>query len=172
MNDFTLATPTQEPDLGTAMKVVYQWNYGTEVEELRRLYVKAAEAQWVAERDIDWEQPIDLRAFATTPVGGGGRPDRAPHGAAILLDPRAVALIDAAYASLRSVSRRSRAGCAGGRRRSRSRARSPARRRAAASSPSRGRTSSAGCISDAEDRHHGHERRAERTRQVRVACAA
>jgi P-aminobenzoate N-oxygenase AurF len=74
MNDFTLATPTQEPDLGTAMKVVYQWNYGTEVEELRRLYVKAAEAQWVAERDIDWEQPIDLRAFATTPVGGGAVP--------------------------------------------------------------------------------------------------
>ena len=48
MSDFTLTTPTQEPDLGTAMKVVYQWNYGSEVEELRRLYVKAAEAQWVA----------------------------------------------------------------------------------------------------------------------------
>ena len=48
MSDFSLTTPTQEPDLDTAMKVIYQWNYDPEVEELRRLYVKAAEAQWVA----------------------------------------------------------------------------------------------------------------------------
>ena len=74
MNDFTLTTPTQEPDLGTAMKVVYQWNYGSDVDELRRLYVKAAEAQWVAARDVDWDRPIDLRKFATTPVGGGAVP--------------------------------------------------------------------------------------------------
>ena len=52
------------------MKVVYQWNYDPEVEELRSLYVKAAEAQWVAERDIDWDRPIDLEKFATTPLGG------------------------------------------------------------------------------------------------------
>jgi P-aminobenzoate N-oxygenase AurF len=70
MSEFMLDTPTQEPDLESAMKVVYQWNYGSEVEELRRLYVKAAEAQWVAERDIDWDRPIDLRKFATTPIGG------------------------------------------------------------------------------------------------------
>ena len=74
MSDFTLTTPTQEPDLGTAMKVVYQWNYGSEVEELRRLYVKAAEAQWVASRDIDWDRPVDLEKFATTPVGTGAVP--------------------------------------------------------------------------------------------------
>ena len=36
MSDFTLATTTQEPNLDTAMKVVYQWNYDPEVEELRR----------------------------------------------------------------------------------------------------------------------------------------
>src|SRR5262249_5812249 len=70
MSDFMLDTPTQEPDLASAMKVVYQWNYGSEVEERRRLYVKAAEAQWVAERDIDWDLPIDLRKFASTPTGG------------------------------------------------------------------------------------------------------
>src|SRR5262249_28385647 len=74
MNDFTVSTPTQEPEFDTAMKVVYQWNYGSEVEELRRLYVKAAEAQWVAERDIDWDRPIDLEKFAMTPVGGGAIP--------------------------------------------------------------------------------------------------
>src|SRR2546422_2640756 len=69
MSEFTVVTATQEPDLDTAMQVVYQWNYEPEVEELRRLYVKAAEAQWVAERDVDWERPIDHEKFATTPLG-------------------------------------------------------------------------------------------------------
>jgi hypothetical protein len=40
MNEFSIQTPTQEPGLDTAMKVVYQWNYDPEVEELRTLYVK------------------------------------------------------------------------------------------------------------------------------------
>lgn len=69
MSDFTLTTPTQEPALDTAMQVIYQWNYDPEIEELRRLYVKGAEAQWVAERDIDWERSIDHQKFATTPLG-------------------------------------------------------------------------------------------------------
>jgi rubrerythrin len=69
MSEFTLTTDTQEPGLDTAMKVVYQWNYDPQVEELRRLYVKGAEAQWVAEREIDWDRPIDHAKFATTPLG-------------------------------------------------------------------------------------------------------
>jgi hypothetical protein len=66
---FSLDSPTQEPGLATAMEVIYQWNYDSEVEELRRLYVKAAEAQWVSERDLDWDRPIDLERFASTPLG-------------------------------------------------------------------------------------------------------
>jgi len=69
MSDFAVTTPTQEPNLDTAMKVVYQWNYEPEVDELRRLYTKATEAQWVAERDVDWDRPIDHQKFATTPLG-------------------------------------------------------------------------------------------------------
>ena len=69
MSEFSLHTPTQEADLDTAMKVVYQWNYEPEVEELRRLYSKATEAQWVAERELDWEREIDHAKFATTPLG-------------------------------------------------------------------------------------------------------
>jgi hypothetical protein len=69
MSDFTVTTTTQEPELDTAMRVIYQWNYDPEVEELRRLYVKGAEAQWVAERDIDWERAIDHQKFAATPLG-------------------------------------------------------------------------------------------------------
>ena len=71
MSEFTLETPTQEPGLETAMQVVYQWNYEPEVDELRRLYVKGAEAQWVAERDLDWDREVDLRKFSSTPIGGG-----------------------------------------------------------------------------------------------------
>lgn len=58
-----------QPELKTAAKVVYQWNYGSDAEELRRLYVKAAEAQWIASRDLDWERPLDQPALARTPLG-------------------------------------------------------------------------------------------------------
>ncbi|MGB8682557.1 MAG: ferritin-like domain-containing protein [Candidatus Binatus sp.] len=71
MNQFDITSATQEPGLSTAMKVVYQWNYGSEVEELRSLYVKALEAQWIAERQLDWERPLDHAALAATPLGIG-----------------------------------------------------------------------------------------------------
>jgi len=69
MSEFSIHTPTQEPDLDTAMKVIYQWNYDSEVDELRRLYVKATESQWIAEREINWEREIDREKFASTPLG-------------------------------------------------------------------------------------------------------
>ena len=71
MSDFMLKTATQEPDLATAMQVVYQWNYDPEVEELRNLYVKAAEGQWIGAKHLDWSRPIDLVKFSTTPLGTG-----------------------------------------------------------------------------------------------------
>jgi hypothetical protein len=71
MSEFRLKTPTQEPGYDTAMEVVFQWNYDPEVEELRNLYTKAAEAQWVGARDIDWDRPIDLVKFSSTPLGAG-----------------------------------------------------------------------------------------------------
>ena len=71
MSQFEIVSATQEPDLSTEMKVVYQWNYGSEVEELRSLYVKALEAQWIAERELDWERPIDQAALVATPLGIG-----------------------------------------------------------------------------------------------------
>jgi hypothetical protein len=87
MSEFTLTTPSQEPGYQTAMEVVFQWNYDPELEELRNLYVKAAEAQWISERDLHWDQPIDLVKFSTTPLGAGiplalgeDRPNRAVVG--------------------------------------------------------------------------------------------
>lgn len=69
LNGFRIATDTQEPGLPTAMEVIYQWRYEPDVDELRTLYCKAAEAQWIADRDLDWERDIDLERFATTPLG-------------------------------------------------------------------------------------------------------
>ena len=71
MSTFTLNTPTQEPGLSTAMEIIYQWSYEPEVDELRNLYTKATESQWIAERDLDWSRPIDLVKFSTTPLGAG-----------------------------------------------------------------------------------------------------
>ena len=88
MSDFTLTTSTQEPDLSTAMKVVYQWNYDPEVEELRNLYVKAAEAQWISERDLRWDQQIDLVKFSTTPLGTGVPIDQTSYWKSLPQDTR------------------------------------------------------------------------------------
>lgn len=71
MSDFRLTTDTEDPAFDTETKVIYQWNYDPEVEELRRLYVKAAEAQWVSERDLEWDREIDMELFASTPLGSG-----------------------------------------------------------------------------------------------------
>jgi hypothetical protein len=71
MTDFKLTTDSEEAGLSTAMEVIYQWNYDPAVEELRRLYVKATEQQWIAERDLDWDQEIDHALFATTPLALG-----------------------------------------------------------------------------------------------------
>ena len=71
MADFSLTTETQDAGIATAMEVVYQWDYDPSFEELRRLYVKAAEQQWIAERDLDWDREIDSELFSTTPLGFG-----------------------------------------------------------------------------------------------------
>lgn len=65
----SLANPAQENELETAARVVYQWNYGSEVEELRDLYGKAVDAQWIASRDLDWGRPLDQEALSRTPLG-------------------------------------------------------------------------------------------------------
>src|SRR5215468_9437976 len=79
MKEFNLNTPTQDAGYKTATEVVFQWNYAPEVEELRNLYVKAAEAQWVSERDLDWNVSIDVEKFATSPLGNPIRLDKTAY---------------------------------------------------------------------------------------------
>jgi len=71
MSQFALHTKTQEADLETSMKVIFQWNYDPELEELRRLYLMATEQQWVAHRDLPWDIEIEPDAFMTTPLTSG-----------------------------------------------------------------------------------------------------
>jgi len=67
--------PTQHPSQGegvaAALEAVYNWNYESEIDELRTLYANALERQWVAMRDLDWASEIDRDAFSSTfPMGG------------------------------------------------------------------------------------------------------
>lgn len=71
MDQFTLHTKTQEDALATSMKVIFQWNYDSDLEELRRLYLMATEQQWIAHRDLPWDMEIDRDSFMTTPLTSG-----------------------------------------------------------------------------------------------------
>ena len=45
--------------LKTPMEITWQFDYEIDIEKLRSLYSKAKQRQWDAERDIDWERPVD-----------------------------------------------------------------------------------------------------------------
>ena len=55
----------------TAFDAVYNWNYESEIDQLRTLYANALERQWIALRDLDWDQEIDREAFSRTFSIGG-----------------------------------------------------------------------------------------------------
>jgi len=50
--------------LKAALDAVYCDSYAGELDELRTLYAKGLELQWIAARDLPWEQGIDREAFA------------------------------------------------------------------------------------------------------------
>ena len=45
--------------LRAPMEICWQFDYAIEIEKLRNLYAKAKEAQWNAEKDLDWDVAID-----------------------------------------------------------------------------------------------------------------
>ena len=67
--------PARHPHEGDAvaasLEALYSWNYDSEIDELRTLYANALERQWIALRDLDWEQEIDRAAFSETISIGG-----------------------------------------------------------------------------------------------------
>ncbi len=60
---------TDEVEVG--LNAVFNWNYDGEIDQLRTLYANALDRQWVAVRDLDWEQGIDKERFSKTFSLGG-----------------------------------------------------------------------------------------------------
>jgi hypothetical protein len=54
-------------DVDVPMELHWTWNYGSEVEELRRLYEKGKVNQWNAETDLDWSIPCTPDEFIVKP---------------------------------------------------------------------------------------------------------
>lgn len=54
-------------DVDVPMSLRWQWNYGSEVQELRQLYEKGKAGQWNAESDLDWDAPVSKDAWLLTP---------------------------------------------------------------------------------------------------------
>ena len=65
--------PSDGDGVQVAMTALYNWNYESEIDQLRTLYANALEGQWIALRDLDWEREIDREAFSSSfslgPVG-------------------------------------------------------------------------------------------------------
>jgi rubrerythrin len=60
------AHPQTTASAKTAIDALYNFNYESEIDQLRSLYANALERQWIAVRDLDWETEIDREAFSRT----------------------------------------------------------------------------------------------------------
>jgi len=49
------------------VQVNWSWEYGSEAEELRRLYEKGKHGQWNAEEDLDWSMPVSKDEWVLDP---------------------------------------------------------------------------------------------------------
>ena len=54
-------------NVAAPVEIHWTWNYGSEVEELRRLYEKGKVNQWNAETDLDWSIPCTNDEFILNP---------------------------------------------------------------------------------------------------------
>jgi hypothetical protein len=63
--------PASIAGVQTAFEALYNWDYEPEIDELRTLYANALDRQWIALKQLDWEQQIDHDAFSRTFSLGG-----------------------------------------------------------------------------------------------------
>lgn len=56
-------------DVTSPITVHWQWEYGSEVSELRRLYEKGKVNQWNAATELDWETPVQNDDWVVAPEG-------------------------------------------------------------------------------------------------------
>ena len=53
------APPVNGDRVRASLDAVYNWSYDSELEELRALYLKGLNLQWIASQELPWEQEID-----------------------------------------------------------------------------------------------------------------
>jgi hypothetical protein len=58
--------PQSTNSVKASLEAIYNWNYASEIDQLRTLYANALDRQWNALRDLDWELEIDREAFSRT----------------------------------------------------------------------------------------------------------
>ncbi len=63
--------PVQTEGVRAAMEAIYNWNYESEIDQLRTLYANALDRQWIAMRDLDWSVEIDKSAVSRSFTMGG-----------------------------------------------------------------------------------------------------
>ncbi len=68
-NEADVAKIRQKLDVPTPMAVRWNdWEYGSEVTELRALYEKGKDNQWNASKDVDWSIPLTNDEFIADPT--------------------------------------------------------------------------------------------------------
>jgi hypothetical protein len=69
--DFKTTAPIEalrdQVDVDVPVNLRWTWSYGSEVEELRRLYEKGKGGQWNAQTDLDWDTPVSADEWQITP---------------------------------------------------------------------------------------------------------
>ena len=70
MSGIPIKPPTTD-ETDAALTAVYNWNYDSDIDQVRTLYANALDRQWIAVRDLDWDKGIDKEAFARTFSLGG-----------------------------------------------------------------------------------------------------
>lgn len=58
--------PQSQSGVKASFEALYNWNYESEIDQLRTLYANSLDRQWIAMRDLDWETEIDREAFSRT----------------------------------------------------------------------------------------------------------
>jgi hypothetical protein len=56
-------------DVDVPVNLHWTWTYGSEMEEMRRLYEKGKHGQWNAQTDLDWSTPFTADEWNVTPEG-------------------------------------------------------------------------------------------------------
>jgi hypothetical protein len=59
-------TAPERESTRAALDAVYHWSYAPEIDSVRTLYANALDRQWIAARDLPWEDGIDRDAFSRT----------------------------------------------------------------------------------------------------------